>query len=272
MSDETIVLLHGFTGAPASWDPVIAHLPASAARRVIAPALLGHAGSAPHDARSWDEAIDALAAELASAGARGAHLVGYSMGGRAALGLLARHPALASRATLIGASPGIEDPDARAARRAEDESRARRLERDGLAAFVDAWEREPIFATQRALPDALRARQRAIRLSHSATGLAASLRAMGQGAMPSLWAALERLDVALTLVVGSEDAKLRAIAGRMAARARRARALVVAGAGHDVGLERPEALARVIADPSSPSAIAAEGHPPPAGGRGIGAP
>ena len=39
--------------------------------------------------------------------------------------------------------------DARRDRRVADEARAVRLERDGMAAFVDEWEREPIFAQLR---------------------------------------------------------------------------------------------------------------------------
>jgi 2-succinyl-6-hydroxy-2,4-cyclohexadiene-1-carboxylate synthase len=238
------VLLHGFTGSPASWDAIAAALPDG----VIAPALLGH--DAGPIAGTWLEEIDRVAAIVARAGAP-APLVGYSMGGRVALGLLARHPGIASRAILIGASPGIEDASERAVRRDDDERRARLLETEGVPAFVDAWEREPIFATQRALPADTRAKHRAIRLSHRAAGLAASLRALGQGSMPSLWHALERIEVPITLVVGSEDAKLRGIAARMAERLPRARICVVAACGHDVVLERPSELARIIARDAS---------------------
>lgn len=239
----TFVLLHGFTGAPASWDAVSARLPAGA--RVIAPALRGHAG-APTEAASWDDEIERVLAIVRRAPGP-VHLVGYSMGGRVALGMLAREPLVAARATLIGAGPGIADPIERAARAREDETRARALERDGVEAFVRAWEQEPIFASQRALPEEVRARHRAVRLSHSAVGLAANLRTLGQGVMPSLWGALDALSLPITLVTGSEDAKLRGVATRMSERLPRARLAVVRGAGHDVALERPRELAELLA-------------------------
>lgn len=243
----SLVLLHGFTGAPASWSPIIDRL-----RDVVVsmPALLGHA-DAPADARTWHEEIDRVAA-LVDARAP-AHVVGYSMGGRVALSLALRHPSLVRRLTLVGAGPGIEDAREREARRDADEHRARALEQHGLEAFVRAWEDEPIFATQRHLAEDVRARQRAIRLSHRAEGLAASLRVLGQGAMPSLWGELERLDVPVQLVVGSEDAKLRGIAARMLERLPHATLRVVGGAGHDVGLERPDSLAALLHDPARPA-------------------
>lgn len=238
----TLVLLHGFTGAPASFDDVVARLGES---DLATPALLGHAG-APTSARSWDEEIDRVASLLASRRARPAHVVGYSMGGRVALSLALRHPGLVHRLTLIGASPGIEDASERDARREADEQRARVLETEGLEAFVRGWEDQPIFATQRQLPEPVRARHRAIRLSHAAGGLAASLRVLGQGAMPSLWGSLDALEIPVQLVVGAEDPKLRGTALRMLEHLRDATLHLAAGAGHDVVLERPDVLSALL--------------------------
>ncbi|UJR85069.1 alpha/beta fold hydrolase [Sandaracinus amylolyticus] len=232
------VFLHGFTGSPASWEPVLAHLPDQLA---VALPILGHAGSTSA-ARTWDEEIDRLAGSITAP----VHLVGYSLGGRIALAIALRRREMIARLTLIGASPGIEDDRERAARRDADDTRASMLERDGIEAFVDAWEREPIFATQHALPDRVRAQHRRIRLAQRAADLATSLRVLGQGAMPNLWPALGALDVPTRLVVGSEDTKLRAIATRMLERLPRATLHVVGGAGHDVGLERPDALAAIL--------------------------
>lgn len=237
----SLVLLHGFTGGPESFRELGARLDTD----VTAPALLGHAG-ALSSARTWDEEVDRVASLLPEP----AHVVGYSMGGRIALSLALRHPTLVRHLTLIGASPGIEDARARAARRDADERRARLLETEGLPAFVRAWEEEPIFATQRLLPDDVRARHRAIRLSHSAAGLATSLRVLGQGSMPSLWGSLGALDLPVQLVVGSEDPKLRGVAVRMLERLPRATLHVASGAGHDVVLERPDALSALLQDTS----------------------
>ncbi len=240
-TDDTWVLLHGFTGSPASFESLIAELPNHS---ILAPALLGHA-EAPFTGRSWDHEIDRIANILRAERAP-IRLVGYSMGGRIALGLLARHPGLVSSAVLIGASPGIADDKERDARRTQDELRARTIETEGLHAFIEAWEREPIFQTQLALPSEVRAKHRAIRLSHSAEGLAASLRVLGQGVMPNLWPALRTIDRPITLVVGEHDSKLRPIATRMSAELLRARITTVPHVGHDVVLEAPSVLAQII--------------------------
>ncbi len=47
-----------------------------------------------------------------------------------------------------------------------------------------------MWGSQVNLPEVDRERQRRIRLSHTASGLAANLRATGTGAQPSYWARL----------------------------------------------------------------------------------
>jgi pimeloyl-ACP methyl ester carboxylesterase len=85
------------------------------------------------------------------------------------------------------------------------------------------------------------------RLSNTPAGLAAALRGLGTGALPSLWERLGELAVPVDLVVGERDAKFQAIAEAMAAALPVARVQVVEGAGHAVHLEAPEAVAEVIA-------------------------
>jgi 2-succinyl-6-hydroxy-2,4-cyclohexadiene-1-carboxylate synthase len=77
--------------------------------------------------------------------------------------------------------------------------------------------------------------------------LAAALRGLGTGVMPSLWDRLGELGVPVELVVGERDDKFRAIAGRMEAALADARLHVVPGAGHAVHLEAPEAVVEVVA-------------------------
>ncbi len=71
--------------------------------------------------------------------------------------------------------------------------------------------------------------------------------ASGTGALPSLWERLGELALPVELIVGARDGKFRAIAAEMAARLPEAHLHVVPGAGHAVHLERPEAVAAVLA-------------------------
>ncbi len=114
-------------------------------------------------------------------------MLGYSLGARIALRLAVAHPDVVDRLVLESPSAGHRRAPASAkARRAADEALARRIERDGIDAFVAEWEAQPIFASQAALPTARAARIRRIRLANRPDGLAASLRAAGQGSMEPL--------------------------------------------------------------------------------------
>lgn len=237
----TVVALHGFLGAPAMWEG----LPSPH----VAPWCPGH-GPSPWilSGASFDDVIDHLVAQLLPREGR-VRLIGYSMGARLALAMLMRYPERVEDAVLVGVTPGIRDDAERAARVADDARLADALLRDGLEAFVDRWEALPLFATQRALPEATRAARRAQRMAHDPEGLAWCLRTLGTGAMPPLWRQLSWCMVPLTLVTGSRDAKFTAIARDMAELAPRARHRIVAGAGHDVVTERGAAALLEFAAP-----------------------
>ena len=136
---------------------------------------------------------------------RPADVVGYSLGARIALRLAVAHPDVVGRLVLESPSAGIEDSHDRAARRAADEAMAEGIERDGIEAFVAAWEAQPIFASQSALPAARAARIRAIRLANRPDGLAASLRGAGQGAMEPLVDRLGEVRAPTLVIAGALD-------------------------------------------------------------------
>jgi 2-succinyl-6-hydroxy-2,4-cyclohexadiene-1-carboxylate synthase len=144
---------------------------------------------------------------------------------------------------LVGASPGLADAAEREARRAADEALAARIEEVGVEAFAAEWGAQPLFEGQ---DERVAAAAHADRLRNTPAGLAAALRGLGTGVMPPLWDRLGELAIPVTLVVGERDEKFRAIAERMAAVIPDCRLEVVAGAGHAVQLERPEAVAAAI--------------------------
>lgn len=235
-----LVLLHGFTGRATEWG---AHLDRFATRfRVLAVDLPGHgANAAARDpgACRMERCVDELAALLDRRGLARAHVLGYSLGGRVALAFAVAHPARVERLVLESASPGIADPAERRARREADAALAARLERDGIAAFVDRWEAQPLFATQVRLDPATRSAAHTARLENDAAGLAASLRGMGAGAQEPLWERLPAVTAPTLLVVGELDGKFRDLAVAMAARLPRAQVAIVPGAGHNTHLENP---------------------------------
>ncbi len=224
---------------------MVEQLPAS--YEIHRPLLLGHAPGLWNEGESFEDEVDRLALWFGERAAPQAVLAGYSLGGRIAVALLARHPRLFRSAVLIGAHPGIADEAARRQRVEDDEILARRLEESGIEDFVKLWEGLPLFASQRQLPAAVRERQRSSRLRHDAAGLAAALRALGAGSMPDYWPALDRLEMPIRLLAGAEDDKFCKLAHAMAERLPNATVEVVPAAGHNLLLEAPAAVAAAIA-------------------------
>ena len=173
------------------------------------------------------------------------------MGGRIALGVLARAPELVVSAVLVGAHAGLTSDRERNERAAADEMWARVLRDEGMAVFAEKWQSQPLFATQSNLDAQALARQSRIRLRHDAGSLALAMTSLGLAAMPSYWDALGEVRVPIDFVVGALDAKFAALAARMNERLGRGlgRVLSIADAGHNVLLERPDGLASIIAAP-----------------------
>ena len=191
---------------------------------------------------AWRFTPEAVEAEVdALAGSEGLDLVGYSMGGRLALAYACRNPHRVGRLVLESASPGLRTEEERSARRLEDEVLARRIEAGGVPAFVDEWEGLPLFASQASLPPEVRARQRAVRLANDSHSLAAALRGLGTGVLPSYWGSLGTLPFPVLIVAGGLDPKFVEVGRRMASALPDARLVEVPEAGHTVHLEQPGA-------------------------------
>ncbi|MCB8960885.1 MAG: 2-succinyl-6-hydroxy-2,4-cyclohexadiene-1-carboxylate synthase [Ardenticatenales bacterium] len=247
-SGRPLLLLHGFTGSGAGWEPFRAAWGAD--YQLIAPDILGHGRSAaPADPARYTMAAVAadMVALLDHLGLAKADLLGYSMGGRLALYLVCHYPDRFDRLILESSSPGLATETERASRRAADEALADRLEAEGIEAFVARWEALSLWASQAKLPADVLAAQRAERLAQTPRGLANSLRGMGTGAQPSLWGELEGVDRPVLLINGALDQKFVAINEQMAPLLPYATLKTLPDAGHNCHLEQPAGYATLIA-------------------------
>lgn len=239
-----LLLIHGFTGAPSSFDGVLSRLPAPRTT-IAAPFVTGHgAPPAALESDRFEAEVDRLAA-LIPAGER-AVVVGYSLGARLAFGVLVRHAHRVRSLIAISGSAGLASEAERTERRSRDHALARKLESEGLEAFVRFWEDQPLFASQRALDPALVAAERSRRLAHTAAGLAHSLRTTGLAEMPDHAPALARVDRPVELLAGGLDARFCTVGRALERTLPRAHLTVVPDAGHNLLLERPEAVAAAI--------------------------
>jgi len=246
--EQTIVMLHGFTGTVATWDKIAASF---TNYRVVAVDLMGHGQTdSPDDIKvySMEEQLQLLDDIFQQLNLRHFILLGYSMGGRVALSYANMFPNRILHLLLESASPGLKTAEERAERRLSDENLANMIEQNGIESFVKKWENIPLFATQRRLSIDVQQAIREERLSQCEIGLANSLRGMGTGAQKSLWPNLEKLQMSITLITGELDEKFCKIAKEMQWLLLNAQHVIVEDVGHAIHVENPETFATIVKD------------------------
>jgi 2-succinyl-6-hydroxy-2,4-cyclohexadiene-1-carboxylate synthase len=232
-----VLLAHGFTQTAQSWSVVQHLLSSRGLDESNAIDLPGHGSASDVRSDLWGSAD-----HLVAAGGRTTY-IGYSMGGRVSLHAALAHPHAVERLVLIGATAGIDNADARAQRRTDDELLADRIETIGVEAFIDEWLQNPLFAGL--TPNQA---MREDRLRNTSDGLASSLRLAGTGTQAPLWDRLIEISCPVLLLVGQHDQKFSAIAERMATALPNAELRAIAEAGHSVHLEQPERTVDALVD------------------------
>jgi 2-succinyl-6-hydroxy-2,4-cyclohexadiene-1-carboxylate synthase len=167
-------------------------------------------------------------------------VLGYSMGGRIALELVAQYPELVRTLVLESAGLGPADEAEREAYAKRAEKWARDLREQGIRPFVDRWEQLPLFASQQRLPEDVRARVRAERLANDAEALALTLENSGQDHMHLQGDYLEWLSrsrIPVCYLSGALDEKYQKLAERLAHGGFETKTL---RGGHNLHLEVPD--------------------------------
>jgi 2-succinyl-6-hydroxy-2,4-cyclohexadiene-1-carboxylate synthase len=228
-----VLFIPGFMQRGDAWRPVAELLPERY------PSVL-----LDHREHSFEGRLGEIADAASPAGAEGAVLVGYSLGGRLALRAVLRDPNRYAGLVTVGATAGLDDPSLRSSRAEADDRLASWMEAAPIEDVVSIWERQPLFADQ---SEGLIEEQRPGRMSHDPAELAMLLRTAGQGVLEPVWHELLTLEVPVLAIAGARDEGYVRAAQRMADVAPRGRAAIVEDAGHAAHLQRPERVAELIA-------------------------
>lgn len=244
--EETIVMLHGFTGSTKTWEQIASMLPQY---RIIAIDCIGHGQTkSPKDVTLYkmNHQLAVLEEVFKALQLTSFTLIGYSMGGRIALSYAVKYPGRVQALILESASPGLRTEQERNVRKEADDALANKIEANGVTSFVDAWENIPLFASQKRLPQHVQQAIREERLQQNEQGLANSLRGMGTGMMPPIWDKLHTLSVPVTLITGAFDTKFVDIAREMTTFIQNVRHLTVNDVGHIIHVENPSEFATIV--------------------------
>ena len=168
----------------------------------------------------------------------GRALLGYSMGGRLALHALLENPSPWQAAIIIGAHPGLEDPQERDTRAATDAEWASKALMGSWADFIDAWENQPILNST-----PIRQAQDANRLALRRREIARSFVDWSLGTQAPLWDQLSKITIPVLWVVGENDTKFLPLAERATALIPNASLAIAPNAGHRVPWEAEAWLA-----------------------------
>ena len=235
---ETLFFLHGFTGSAMDWKKT-AELVENSFNKIVVD-LIGHGKSdAPTELEKYSpSSLNAQLLDIINHFTNDkVILVGYSMGGRAALSFASNHTDKIQGLILESTSAGIEDPAEREVRIKSDEELAEFIETNSIEKFIDHWMNLEIFGTQKRFSDEQLQKLRKEKLYNSSLGLANSLRGFGTGRMPYLGDKLSTLEISVLLITGELDSKFTQINKELVKKFPSANHQIIQNAGHNVHLE-----------------------------------
>ncbi len=234
------VLLHGFGMDSRMWDDVVARVGPD--RRCVAVDLRGAGATSlgVDEAAPLERHADDVAALIVALGEDAADIVGFSMGGFVLLALLEAHPEVVRSAAFVGTRANADDDEARSGR-------------DNLAQTIVGQGRSAAFAVMltklvaASASDVVRARLRTMFEDQPCEGLVAALHGMRE--RPERLSVMAGVAVPVLVVAGDEDAFAPLeLTTAVAETAPHGRLAVLAGAGHTTPLERPDEVARALAE------------------------
>jgi 2-succinyl-6-hydroxy-2,4-cyclohexadiene-1-carboxylate synthase len=217
-------------GAPSDWDEVRTHID-----------LPTVAIKVPHVA-NWNDTVNTIVAELPA----DCDLVGYSMGGRLAIGCALAAREKVRRLMVVSGNSGISDTS-RAERKRHDQTTASELRKCSSEAlkraFLNDWYRQPVFV---GLTESQIEKMVEKRLSLNENYMADLLTHLSISNQPDYRPLLRNSNIDGLFVAGDRDEKYVAIANESAQLSERIQCEIIPNCGHIIPFEQPKRLAESI--------------------------
>ena len=242
-SDYQLVWFHGFMGSSKDWLGEISS-PFSDYTNIYID-LPGHGQSRLMGTETYQALLTGLKDQLLQLNAKKTILIGYSMGGRVALHFQHLFPEWVHAFVGLSTAPGLRSQEEREQRQAADEGLIHKLREQGFEKFLQLWYGLPLFHTIKNHPELLRSLTQS-RANNDPEQLGLALKALGNGALPSLWPNLEQVNIPTLLGCGGEDSKYGKITDEMQLQLPLAETFTISGASHAFHLEKPLETAAAI--------------------------
>lgn len=173
-------------------------------------------------------------------------LYGYSMGGRIALFYSSYYKDEIDKLIIESASYGEYGDIERKNRRRSDYLLAKRINKNGIEWFEDYWSNVSIFNSQKMMDGEKQIKVSKMRLKNNVDGLTKALMGFGQGRNPCVKDEIINFNMSILYLCGEKDEKYASIGKEIEMLNSRVIRMVIAGAGHNVHIERPKEVSNII--------------------------
>ena len=239
LTQKSIVFLHGFLGCSQDWMRYLDYF-SSKGFSTLAIDLPGHGRSEISNCDPLSENSSASECDqLFKLIPRGAHVVGYSMGGRIALYLSSLRPHWFSSLTLISTNPGLQNEQEIRNRLISEEQWIKKLEKNSIETFINDWYKQPLFSNYK---------PHSIRYTQDSKNLTSAIRKFSIAKLPSMWDYLLNVRHPLQMVFGEHDQKFMKVKREIDQidTEKQIQLLISQNTSHPVHLEAPDFLIDTI--------------------------
>ncbi|GIP40915.1 alpha/beta hydrolase [Paenibacillus sp. J31TS4] len=235
---EALVLLHGFCGSSAYWEPVLPHLPPELP--VLVPDLRGHGdSSAPEGPYSMEGMAEDLALLFEELGLTRVVLLGHSLGGYVTLAFAEQTPKWLAGFGLVHSTPLPDDKAGKAKRDASIET----IRSKGMETFAEGL--IPNLFTEAYREDNPQSVAAMTEVAQRTSPAAAIAALQGMKARPDRSQVIERAALPVLLIAGEGDS-IAPPAKAFAAAAPSGVQTVLSHSAHMGMFEETEEMARVV--------------------------